>query len=865
MSKIFVANKLQIQGKQTLSAIALILILILSAFMASLPLAKAETDPTYAFINVAPNPVGVGQTALVTFWLNLVPPTAGGPHGDRWQQLTVTVTKPDGTKETLGPFTSDPVGSSYCNYAPTQTGTYTFQLHFPGQTINGTIPIIRVPVNNYYQPCDSNVFSLTVQQQQIQPYQDIPLPLPTQYWQRPIYATNRLWTSIGGNWLMGGYNASERFNPYTTGPNSAHILWTRPVAIGGQVGGGGDYFTGSGTSNYYTGSAYETKWAPPIVINGVLYYNYIDPPRYGWYAVDARTGKQLWYQNGTGPLFIVGGTKGGYAYPQLTMGQIYNYISPNQYGAVQPYLWSSVGTTWYMWDAQSGNQILTINNVPSGTATFADDGSILIYTLGNGWMSMWNSSLAIPLPTQMTPITSYEQTGDWEWRPPVGQTLNGTRGIQWNVTTTTVPSEAIVKIGSGVILATNSASFTIQPGWQWELGYDAATGKLLWQQNRTETPGSTNFGEIGVMLNGIYMEYTKETLSWTAYSTLTGNKVWGPTVPYTDAWGMYAKDSALAYGKFYASDAGGFLHCFDAQTGQSLWTYSTGSSGLETAYGTWPFMGGYAIADGKYYASGGHTHLQPLFRDAQLYAINATDGKLVWSVLGWMFNPVVADGILLTENGYDNQIYAFGQGQSATTVSAPDTAIPQGTPVLIKGTVTDQSPGQTCLGIPAAGTPAISDDSMSAWMEYLYMQQPKPTNATGVPVHLTAMDPNGNYQDIGTVSSDVDGNFGVSWTPPVPGLYKVTATFSGSNSYFSSHGETMFVVSKASSAASVITPSVTSAPAQTSAPSVSPSVAPTPTQPASSAAPSTTLYIVVAAAVIIIVAVAAAVVLRRKK
>ena len=79
-------------------------------------------------------------------------------------------------------------------------------------------------------------------------------------------------------------------------------------------------------------------------------------------------------------------------------------------------------------------------------------------------------------------------------------------------------------------------------------------------------------------------------------------------------------------------------------------------------------------------------------------------------------------------NAYDNRLYCYAKGLSATTVSAADTAIPEGSSVLIKGTVTDQSPGKTCLGIPAKGTPAIADASMSEWMEYLYQQQPMPTN-----------------------------------------------------------------------------------------------------------------------------------------
>jgi hypothetical protein len=227
-----------------------------------------------------------------------------------------------------------------------------------------------------------------------------------------------------------------------------------------------------------------------------------------------------------------------------------------------------------------------------------------------------------------------------------------------------------------------------------------------------------------------------------------------------------------------------------------------------------------------------------------------------------------ADGYVVGMNGYENQIYCFGKGLTATTVSAPVTAVPQGNSVLIQGTVTDQSPGQTCLGIPAAGTPAISDDSMSDWMAYLYMQQPKPTNATGVPVMLTAFDPNNNTEIIGTVTSDASGNYAIDWTPPVPGIYKITATFYGTNSYFGSTAETALDVSKAPVAQVPIatpagTPPPTAMPTSTPATS-SPQVTETPIPPPSNAGVPTT-YIIIAVVAIIIVVAAAALALRRRK
>jgi hypothetical protein len=85
---------------------------------------------------------------------------------------------------------------------------------------------------------------------------------------------------------------------------------------------------------------------------------------------------------------------------------------------------------------------------------------------------------------------------------------------------------------------------------------------------------------------------------------------------------------------------------------------------------------------------------------------------------------------------------------------------------------------------------------MSDWMQYLYQQRPMPVDAKGVQVHLTAVDPNGNYQDIGYATSDIAGNYGFSWTAPVPGTYQVTATFEGTNSYAGAFATTYFVNGK---------------------------------------------------------------------
>ncbi|MGF3522957.1 MAG: hypothetical protein ACQXXJ_07660, partial [Candidatus Bathyarchaeia archaeon] len=220
-----------------------------------------------------------------------------------------------------------------------------------------------------------------------------------------------------------------------------------------------------------------------------------------------------------------------------------------------------------------------------------------------------------------------------------------------------------------------------------------------------------------------------------------------------------------------------------------------------------------------------HSPSQPLYRGGKLVAIDAETGKGLWNISGWMRDPAIADGYLVTLNSYDNQIYCFGKGPSAITVSAPQTEVPKGTSVLLTGTVTDQSAGakQLVQSGKFSAVPAVADESMSAFMEYIYMQKPKPADVKGVTVKLTAIDPNGNFQNIGTTVADANGKYGITWVPPVEGTYHVTATFEGSDSYYRSEDTTYFVVGPAPS------PIPTSTPTASQSPTTAPTVAPTPT------------------------------------
>jgi hypothetical protein len=804
--------------------IAAILIVSMSTSIMLIPNTGAHTPPwqipTYMFVSVAPNPIGVGQTVNVNFWCNAPPPTASAQYGDRWTNLTVVVTKPDGSTQKLGPFTSDATGGTVTTYTPDTIGNYTFQSFFGGEVLpglNNPTPGIsqNAFVNDTFLPSSSTKFVLTVQQDPI-PYESA-APLPTNYWTRPIYGENNAWYTIAGNWLglsastfaaTGMYSVMSNYNPYTTAPNTAHLLWTKPVAFGGIIGG---EFGGSETGNYYSTSQYEPKFAP-IIMQGILYYSlYPGSSTYpqGWTAVDLHTGETIWTKNINTEV--------------LKCGQILQMITPNQYGALA-YLWTipvaaagyqAAGQYMSMYDAMTGNYILTIKNTPSMSLIEDERGNLIGYYVnssqGQRSLSVWNSTRCINLVG-----ANYGGGGSvadqWMWRPPYNTTIDFQLGVQssWPIVTTidgASISLGLSSITDGVALMTQASvagSSFFQNGWIIEAGYDLSTGQKLWGPvNRTEVVdsrviyGSTTAGA------GIWVEFDAAALTATGYKLRTGEKAWGPEpLPNVSPYSSLGQNNVVADGVIYDWTYGGDVYAIDLATGHFLWEYHTPPGGYESPYGIeplWTFTVG-TIADGKLFLPEGHMYSPPLFHNAQQLAINITDGKVVWSIDAFDVTsaPAISDGIMTTLNAYDNQIYTWGKGPTAMTVTAPDVGVTTATPVTIRGTIVDISAG-TKQEAQAAnfpnGVPCVSDASQSAWMEYVYMQQPAPNDATGVPISISVLDANGNFREIGTTTSDASGMFTLPWTPDIAGTYTVVASFAGSESYYSSSAETSFYAS----------------------------------------------------------------------
>ncbi len=495
--------------------------------------------------------------------------------------------------------------------------------------------------------------------------------------------------------------------------------------------------------------------------------------------MDLRTGEELWFQNGT----------------SISCGEIFRFESPNQHGAIA-YLWNIGVSSYDVIDAYSGVKILSFVNVTSpgfmggSRIIFDDNGNLLVYQLDgtNNWVAMWNSTKAIQAGQSGGMFG-----GNEFYRPPTGAILDWKKGIQWNHTVTDVPGvPGIATMGKKVIIAAAAVATDVIG----VSGYSIADGTLLWNFNLTSAESASYFftGET----DGKFAWFKQETMQWYGFDALTGRQLW-ISEPYEHDCGMYTSSAAgngasspvIANGKLYAVAYDGMVHCFDMTTGHNDWNYYIGDAGYETPYDTWPLAGGlHVVADGKVFAATGeHSPSIPMWRGEKLVCVDATSGKEVWRILGWMQTPVVADGSLVAFNNYDSRIYCFAKGPSAVSVSASPKVASAGSSVLIEGTVIDKAVGTTESEQSARfpnGVPAISDDYMGPWMEYVYMQKPLPTNATGVPVRLQAMFSNGTVIDIGRVTSDIMGHFEYAWNPDTADTYKILATFEGSNSYWPS-------------------------------------------------------------------------------
>ena len=155
-------------------------------------------------------------------------------------------------------------------------------------------------------------------------------------------------------------------------------------------------------------------------------------------------------------------------------------MSPNQFGALT-YLWSTgtpaivaaatniaptvmvdqfthaatASTTYNMFDASTGNYILSIVNGTAMTLTEDDQGNLIGYYINSTTETLneWNSTLCV----QNYDLATNFNTNIWEWRPPQGAIIPFSYGLEWtmpiatNITGVPLPQSLMNRAYPGLI------------------------------------------------------------------------------------------------------------------------------------------------------------------------------------------------------------------------------------------------------------------------------------------------------------------------------------------------------------------------------------------------------------------------------
>ena len=693
------------KNKAAAISFAILLIVSMSASMALIPTVQSHTPAwdiaTFAYINVAPNPIGVGQQANILIWLDKTFDQSISLANDyRFHNYNLTITKPDGTIETkIFEYVVDTTSSQYYAYVPDQVGVYTLDFDFPGQEFNQySHPTGSQNVNDTFLPSHAQT-TLTVQEEQI-PDPITSYPLPSEYWTRPIYGENTDWWAISSNWLGTGAPGFttwsgaglNRFPGDAVGPLTGHIMWTKPIQMGGVVGGTISTDPNLNGNTWFEGSAYNQRYSNPIIVAGMLIYNppvsYTGSNSGPTTCVDLQTGQVIWSRSDV---------------PAISFAYIYDVEDPQQHGVYPAILFTS--NFGRAFDAYTGDALFEVSGVPGGGSFFGPGAAVALGPQGEHLRYVWTNNAGFGQPANYT-LGQWNSTKLWTGAgfagtstglSPVPDTT--TTSTTTNVSSTTYVNGAMVTTLTPTTTTTTRVDASISTGthtrYDWVVqmpgftssptpvgvipgdilicengtlpglttsqfgttssapytyfavnldSHRGAVGSILWMQTIPAPAGNVTVAIATIdPVNRVFIEGYKETMQFVGYSMDTGAKLWttdGQTA--LDYYGNPALPNAngiTAYGKLYSSQLGGIMYCYDTTTGDLLWTYGNGdtpdnstNAGRYLAYGHYPTFIQAIGNDVIYTVTTEHTVNTPIYKGAVARGINATTGLQIWAL-----------------------------------------------------------------------------------------------------------------------------------------------------------------------------------------------------------------------------------------
>jgi outer membrane protein assembly factor BamB len=366
-------------------------------------------------------------------------------------------------------------------------------------------------------------------------------------------------------------SGGSSISPYSSAPNSAHVLWSNPFIYGGILGGP------FGDKQYYQGLSYEEQFYP-LILNGKIIFaeHYMDYSTvYQTRCVDLYTGKDVWILNNT----------------NILCAQVVEIDTPNGHGGLA-YLWEnptgpSTNSTFNVYDAVSTRLEFTVTNVTLGGV-----GSIgEVWCIGNKPKD-WSMFLGDPShsadgagPTILTPKWNYQAGGPIISSPTIANGIAYFGSIDNNIYAVNANSGAKIwtfninfPIKSTVAVIDGKLYTGADDGF---VCLDAATGTQLWKVSA----GNIKLNEIGITL-----AYTGSDLPRSSPMVLNG--------------------------KVYVGALDGNLYCLDANSGTVLWKYQTGGSILATP----------TILNNAVYIASCTPRPNGTF-----YKLDANSGNMIWS------------------------------------------------------------------------------------------------------------------------------------------------------------------------------------------------------------------------------------------
>ncbi len=775
-----IKTKFELREQKTIVSISLILLLTMTVITAFAQPGLAQVGmsnprPTKGYVSVAPTLVGVNQEATVTLWVFPIPITyAQQPVYQGYSGVTVSFTRPDGSVDSFKPVDgtgqfapgqTESLGFLYFYYAPNMVGNWSVSFSMPEQNVTDSSGTV------IYAACESMTGYFTVQTDPVDAglingYPWSQLPNDNTYWSYPINSNNREWYTISGDWLINGVarftnifgTTSNSWQPYGSGPNTGHIVWKDQIGTGGLVGG--DYGSISYATVVYQGAIFTSGRAYfNVPSNAVGLGSTINKFK----CIDLVTGEELFVASGQ--------INCGWHTPGNALSQNFNnnsVVLGSSYGSTpQTYLVGAASDKWNLYDSATGTLMRTITDV-AASAYILVDGTNFAYGITSDRTNLFGWDMA--------KVVNNNWTTGITWKSPILQQLPGP-GILG------ISSDASTIVINGMSVGGNQY-----------FGYSTKDGASRWNLTLSYNSGGafSLFGEKADYF--IVVDPVEAVLR--CYSKLSGTLIW--TSPsFSDS--PWASEVAIYNSEtnddknLYMMFPDGIIRALSLDTGKLVWE-STPFASTEYINNVVPYYIGIAMQGGNIYAYAGYStgyQLNPIPRHAMLVCVNATTGDTTYTLNGGLDPVSAANGYVIAWGQYDGYVYCVGKGKTATTVTAPTTVIPFGKEVLIQGFVKAMSPANP-------DTPAVSDEDMSEWMDYLHMQNAtllnNPPKPKGVDVALSVLDSNGNLREIGTTTSDHEGFYSFTWIPDIEGRYTIYASFAGTESYWPSSAVTGFAV-----------------------------------------------------------------------